>query len=118
MLYKATGEKSSLDDAILASDYVRNEMCYSDGLLQFKNGVDQSMYAASFAQYSIRRREDGKQPQDMDGVRHNIDVEWNNRDVKRNVTFKDAAKPCSTGVMESYDASGCPALMQVISPFK
>lgn len=118
MLYKATGEKAYLDDAILAADYVRNEMCDADGLLPFKNGVEQGIYAAIFAQYIIRLIEDGNQPQYMDWLRHNIDVAWNNRDVNRNVTFKDAAKPCPTGVMESYDASGCPALMQVISPFK
>ncbi|EXY62120.1 glycosyl Hydrolase Family 88 family protein [Bacteroides fragilis str. 3986 T(B)9] len=118
MLYKATGEKAYLDDAVLAADYVRNEMCDADGLLPFKNGVEQGIYAAIFAQYIIRLIEDGNQPQYMDWLRHNIDVAWNNRDVNRNVTFKDAAKPCPTGVMESYDASGCPALMQVISPFK
>lgn len=118
MLYKATGEKAYLDDAVLAADYVRNEMCDADGLLPFKNGVEQGIYAAIFAQYIIRLIEDGNQPQYMDWLRHNIDVAWNNRDVNRNVTFKDATKPCPTGVMESYDASGCPALMQVISPFK
>lgn len=118
MLYKATGEKAYLDDAVLAADYVRNEMCDADGLLPFKNGVEQGIYAAIFAQYIIRLIEDGNQLQYMDWLRHNIDVAWNNRDVNRNVTFKDAAKPCPTGVMESYDASGCPALMQVISPFK
>lgn len=36
MLYKATGEKAYLDDAVLAADYVRNEMCDADGLLPFK----------------------------------------------------------------------------------
>ena len=53
MLYKATGEKAYLDDAILAADYVRNEMCDADGLLPFKNGVEQGIYAAIFAQYII-----------------------------------------------------------------
>ena len=46
MLYKATGEKAYLDDAVLAADYVRNEMCDADGLLPFKNGVEQGIYAA------------------------------------------------------------------------
>ena len=88
MLYKATGEKAYLDDAVLAADYVRNEMCDADGLLPFKNGVEQGIYAAIFAQYIIRLIEDGNQLQYMDWLRHNIDVAWNNRDVNRNVTFK------------------------------
>lgn len=118
MLYKATGEKAYLDDAVLAADYVRGRMCDADGLLPFKNGVEQGIYAAIFAQYVIRLIEDGGQPQYLDWLRHNIDVAWSHRDQRRNITFKDAARACPEGVMESYDASGCPALMQVIPPVR
>lgn len=118
MLYKATHDKSYLDDAILAADYVRNTMSDENGLLPFKNGVEQGIYAAIFAQYIIRLIEDGNQPQYMDWLRYNIDTAWSNRDKARNITFKDAGKPCPTTGMESYDASGCPALMQVIPPKK
>lgn len=48
MLYKATGEKAYLDDAVLAADYVRNEMCDADGLLPFKNGVEQGILCCHF----------------------------------------------------------------------
>lgn len=116
MLYKATGEKTYLDDAVLAADYVREKMCTADGLLPFKNGVEQGIYAAIFAQYIIRLIEDGGQTQYLDWLRQNIDAAWKNRDKKRNLTFKDASRVCPEGVMESYDASGCPALMQVIPP--
>ena len=37
MLYKATGEKAYLDDAVLAADYVRNEMCDADG--EFRRSI-------------------------------------------------------------------------------
>lgn len=116
MLYRTTGEKAYLDDAVLAADYVREKMCTSDGLLPFKNGVEQGIYAAIFAQYIIRLIEDGGQTQYLDWLRQNIDAAWKNRDKKRNLTFKDASRSCPEGVMESYDASGCPALMQVIPP--
>lgn len=116
MLYKATGEKAYLDDAVLAADYVREKMCTAEGLLPFKNGVEQGIYAAIFAQYVIRLIEDGGQTQYLDWLRQNIDAAWKNRDKKRNLTFKDASRVCPEGVMESYDASGCPALMQVIPP--
>ncbi|WP_321335208.1 glycoside hydrolase family 76 protein [uncultured Bacteroides sp.] len=118
MLYKETKDKSYLKDAILAADYVRNVMCDNNGILPFKNGVEQGIYTAIFAQYIIRLIEDGNQPQYLDWLRYNINKAWGNRDVNRNVTFKDAAKPCPTGTVESYDASGCPALMQLISPLK
>lgn len=118
MLYKATGEKAYLDDAILATDYVRNSMCDADGLLLAKNGVEQGIYAAIFAQYVARLIEDGNQKQYIPWMQKNIDTAWQNRDKARNITFKEAGKPCPTGVMESYDASGCPALMQVIAPSK
>lgn len=118
MLYKATGEQSYLKDAILAADYVRNEMCDADGLLPLKNGIEQGIYAAIFAQYIVCLIEDGNQPQYVEWLRHNIDTAWQHRDTSRNLTYKNAAVPCPTGVMESYDASGCPALMQVVSPLK
>lgn len=118
MLYKATGENSYLEDAILAADYVRHEMCNNDGLLPYKNGVEQGIYTAIFAQYIIRLIEDGNQSQYTDWLRKNINAAWHNRDKNRNLTFKDAAVTCPEGIMESYDASGCPALMQVIPPLK
>lgn len=116
MLYKATGDTTYLNDAILAADYVKEYMCYADGILEFKNGIEQGIYAAIFAQYIALLIEEGNQPQYLDWLRRNIDMAWNNRDKSRNITFKDAVKPCPTGVVEVYDASACPALMQVIAP--
>lgn len=116
MLYKATKNKSYLNDAILAADYVKHSMCDSTGLLPFKNGIEQGIYASIFALYIIRLIEDAKQPQYIAWLHYNINVAWNNRDRERNITFKDASKPCPKNIMESYDASGCPAMMQVILP--
>ncbi|WP_300699212.1 glycoside hydrolase family 76 protein [Bacteroides sp.] len=114
MLYKATNDKQYLDDALLATEYVRNHMCDSNGMLEFKNGVEQGIYAAIFCQYVIRLIEDCNQPQYLEWLRKNINTGWANRDKTRNITFKNPSIPCPTGVMESYDASACPALMQVI----
>lgn len=118
MLYKATGRKTYLDDAVLAAEHVRREMCDAEGLLPFKNGVEQGIYAAIFAQYIIRLVEDGGKTEYLDWLRPSIDAAWQHRDRKRNLTFKDAARPCPEGVMESYDASACPALMQVVPAAK
>lgn len=114
MLYKATQEERFLQDAILAADYVKQQMCYDNGLLPFKNGIEQGIYTAIFAQYIALLIEDGNQPQYKEWLNDNIRRTWNNRDRTCNITFKDASKPCPEGAIEVYDASGCPALMQVI----
>lgn len=114
MLYKVTNNESYLKDAVLAADYVKGNMCYTDGILEFKTGIEQGIYAAIFAQYIVMLIEDGKQPQYVDWLKHNINTAWKNRDKKRNLTFKDAVKPCPESDIEVYDASGCPALMQLV----
>lgn len=118
LLYKKTDDKKYLDDAILAADYSKNKMSDEKGILLYKNGIEQGIYTAIFAQYIIRLIEDGGQVQYIDWMRLNINTAWKNRDKKRNLTFKDANNPCPKGVIEVYDASGCPALMQVIPPVK
>lgn len=114
MLYGATGDRTFLEDAVLAAEYVRRQMCDAKGMLPFKNGVEQGIYTAIFAQYIVRLIEDGNQPQYVEWLRLTMDTAWRNRDRSRNLTFKEADRPCPKGVMESYDASGCPALMQVM----
>ncbi|HIU55343.1 MAG TPA: glycoside hydrolase family 76 protein [Candidatus Gallibacteroides avistercoris] len=114
LLYKATGDKKYLADAIKAADYTQQKMCYGDRILEFKNGIEQGIYTAIFAQYIALLIEEGDQPQYTEWLRHNVATAWKNRDKSRNLTFKDADKPCPTGRVEVYDASGCPALMQVI----
>lgn len=114
MLYKETGDKMYMNDAVLAADYSKNKMSDKNGILYVKNGIEQGVYTAIFAQYIIRLIEDCNQPQYLDWMRLNIDKAWANRDKKRNLTFKDATQPCPTGMIEVYDASACVALMQVI----
>ncbi|KAA6352355.1 hypothetical protein EZS27_000305 [termite gut metagenome] len=117
ILYEITKESHYLNDAILAANYVRDEMCDESGFLPYRNGIEQGVYAAIFAQYIIQLI-NCKQPQYLNWIRHNINNAWNNRDKKRELAFKDFSKPCPIGKLEVYDASGCPALMQVIPPVK
>lgn len=114
MMYNETNDEMYLNDAILAADYSKNRMSDKNGILYVKNGIEQGVYTAIFAQYIIRLIEDGNQPQYVPWMQHNIDMAWKNRDKKRNLTFKDANAPCPTGSIEVYDASACVALMQVI----
>ena len=91
-------------------------MSDSEGLLDFENGIEQGVYAAIFAQYIIRLVEDCGRKEYLPWLRYNIDTAWGNRDRERGLTFKDFANPCPVGTIEVYDASACPALMQVVPP--
>ena len=116
MLYKETGDVKYLDDAILTANYTKNQMSY-DGAMPFQNGIEQGIYTAIFSQYIIRLIEDGKQYQYLPWLWYNIDSAWGNRNKNLNITDKNHVKP-ARGLydIESYDASGTPALMQVIPP--
>lgn len=113
MLYKETGDESYKEDAIKAANYVRDKMSDNNGILSVEYGIEQGIYTAVFAQYIIRLIEDCKQPQYTTWLQNNIEKGWGNRNSK-NLTFKDFNKKCPTGELEVYDASACPALMQVI----
>ncbi|MDR1864171.1 MAG: family 43 glycosylhydrolase, partial [Bacteroidales bacterium] len=113
MLYRETKEQAYLDDAVLAADYTWNNMSESSGILPFENGIEQGIYTAIFSQYIIRLIEDGNQGKYIDWMRYNANKGWANRD-SRNLTFKNFNTACPAGVLEVYDASACPAIMQVI----
>ena len=116
MLYKATGDKMYLEDAVLAADYTKKRMSKNE-FLHFENGIEQGIYHAIFAQYIIRLIEDGKQPQYLPWLRENINTGWANRLKINNISYKDYANVApEIEKIESYDASGIPALMQVIPP--
>jgi predicted alpha-1,6-mannanase (GH76 family) len=120
MLYKETGERRYLEDAILAADYTKNTMS-ADGFMDFETGVEQGIYHAIFAQYIARLIYDCGQYQYLSWLRYNIDSGWANRLVDsrtyNNVCYKDYANPApAIGSIQSYDASGIPALMLLIPP--
>ena len=116
MLYKETGDVKYLDDAILTANYTKNQMS-NNGAMPFENGIEQGIYTAIFSQYIIRLIEDGKQYQYLPWLWYNIDSAWENRNKSQNITDKNHIKPArSLFDIESYDASGIPALMQVIPP--
>lgn len=51
LLYKATGDKKYLDNAILATDYTVKDMSAEHGVLPFESGIEQGIYTAIFSQY-------------------------------------------------------------------
>lgn len=119
LLYKATGEKYYLDNAILAADYTVNEMSAEHGVLPFEDGIEQGIYTAIFAQYMAMLIEECGQKQYLPFLKHTIETGWANRDKVRNICGGEYYKPLSEDAeVDSYSASGIPALMLLFPPRK
>lgn len=117
MLYQETKDRRYLTEATLAADYVRNTMSDAEGILPFRNGEEQGVYTAIFAQYIIRLIEDGNKSEYLPWLRKNIDHGWQNRDKTRGLTSKNYNREVTaTEAVSCYDASGIPALMLVCPP--
>ena len=112
LLYKATGEKSYLDNAILAAVYTFNTMSSEQKVLPFESGIEQGIYTAIFAQYIAMLVYDCGQTQYIPYLERTIKCGWANRDKTRNVCSGEYDKSLQSGmVIDSYSASGIPALM-------
>ncbi len=116
LLYKVTNDQTYLSNAIKAADYVVNEMSKEHGLLPFETGAEQGIYTAIFAQYMDLLVNDCGQEKYRSFLEHNIATGWSNRDKVRDlcggeawVSVKESSK------LESYYASGIPALMLLFS---
>lgn len=114
LLYKATDRKEYLDNAVLAADYTVNEMSAEHRLLPFENGIEQGIYTAIFAEYMRMLVYDCGQVQYLPFIRHNIDTGWKNRDETRDLCGGEYHEKLPAGAeVDSYSASGIPALMLV-----
>lgn len=112
LLYKATGEKQYLDNAVMAADYTMNTISGTFDLLPFETGAEQGIYTAVFAQYIAMLVYDCDQTQYIPFVKRNINYGWANRDKTRDICGGDYTKLQVEGdAVESYSASGIPALM-------
>lgn len=112
LLYKATGEKRYLDNAILGADYTINTMSATYDLLPFESGVEQGIYTAVFAEYMAMLVYDCGQTQYLPFLKRTINYGWSNRDKTRNLCSGEYHKALTEGAaIDSYSASGIPALM-------
>ena len=112
LLYKATGEKTYLDNAILGADYTMNTMSETYDLLPFESGVEQGIYTAIFAEYMAMLVNDCGQTQYIPFLKRSINYGWANRDRTRNLCGGEYHKAQIEGAtIDSYSASGIPALM-------
>ncbi len=112
LLYKATGEKRYLDNAILAADYTVKDMSAEHKVLPFEGGIEQGIYTAIFAEYMAWLVYDCGQTQYLPFLKRTIKTGWANRDKTRNVCGGEYYKKLPEGAeIDSYSASGIPALM-------
>ena len=112
LLYKATGDKKYLDNAILATDYTVKDMSAEHGVLPFESGIEQGIYTAIFSQYIAMLVYDCGQQQYVPFLKKTIATGWSNRDKTRNICGGEYTKKLSGNeVIDSYSASGIPALM-------
>lgn len=117
MLYKVTGERSYLDNAIQAADYTKQAMSDADGILPAEGDWnEQGVLKAIFAHYIMKLVKDGEQQQYLPWLRKNINTAWGNRDPARGIMHRNYKIPCPTGVVQSYEASSAVELMQVCPP--
>ena len=116
LLYLLTDEISYLTKAQRAANYVISNMC-SSGILKYETGYEQGIYAAIYAQYmkilvyDCGLSENLKKKY-MSHIQRNIQRAFVNRDQTRGIQIGNFAKvTASDAVVESYGASGMPALM-------
>ena len=116
MLYKLTGEITYLSKARRAADYVINNMCTA-GILKYENGYEQGIYAAIYAQYIKMLVYEcdlslAYVKKYLTHIQKNLQKAYTNMDAERGIQIGYfAKKTASTDVVESYGASGMPALM-------
>ena len=116
LLYQLTDEISYLTKARRAANYVRSKMCNS-GILKYETGYEQGIYAAIYAQYIKMLVYDcglseAARKIYLDHVQKNIQKAYENMDPTRGIQKGNFAQTTSADdVVESYGASGMPALM-------
>ncbi|MDP9076925.1 MAG: glycoside hydrolase family 76 protein [Bacteroidota bacterium] len=116
MLYDVTKDASYLADAKLAADYTQNSMCVNGILPAEGDFNEQGVLKAIFAQYIMMLIDDGGQKQYLSWIQQNANTSWTNRDKARNLTYRNYAVPCPTGIIQSYEASSGVTFMQICPP--
>ena len=116
LLYQLTHEISYLTKAKKGADYVINKMC-SGGILKYETGYEQGIYAAIYAQYIKMLIYDcdlssALLKKYLMPIQRNIQKAYTNMDPTRGIQMGNFAKATTADdVVESYGASGMPALM-------
>lgn len=116
-MYKETGDEDYLEDAILAADYTKNVMSSAEGILPAEGDWnEQGVLKAIFARYLMDLVNDGNQEQYLPWIRKNASVAWRNRDINRNIMFRDYDVQCPVLTIQSFEACSAVGIMQIAPP--
>lgn len=115
-LYKATNDVAFLNDAKLYADYVQHTLCTNGFLPAEGDFNEQGVLKAIFAEYMMQLIKDNGQNQYLTWIQDNVNTGWRNRDVARNLTYRDYTVSCPTGDIQSYEASSIVTFMQLCPP--
>lgn len=110
-LYLITGDRTYYNKAVTAANYVFMKMC-KNRYLPLETGPEQGIYAAIFAQYLHMLVYDCGATRFLTYVRRNLQHAWDNQDKTRGIHDANfGEKTPEQAEIESYAASGLPALM-------
>ena len=116
LLYLLTHEVEYLTNAQRGANYVISKMCNSS-ILKYENGYEQGIYAAIYAQYIKMLVYDcglstTLMQRYLTHIQRNIQKAYTNMDQTRGIQKGNfAQRTTENDVVESYGASGMPALM-------
>lgn len=116
LLYLLTHEIQYLTNAQRGANYVITNMCTAN-ILKYENGYEQGVYAAIYAQYIKMLVYDCGLSETLmkkylTHIQRNLQKAYTNMDQTRGIQIGNFAKPTSAeDVVESYGASGMPAIM-------
>ncbi|MDR8390186.1 glycoside hydrolase family 76 protein [Aliifodinibius sp. S!AR15-10] len=117
MLYKETGNKKYLDDALASASYTKNVMSDENGILPAEGDWnEQGVLKVIFVRYMDMLIEETGQDQYLPWLQKNAESAWQNRDRERNIMFRDYSIPAPKGKIQSYEASSAVGFMQVLPP--
>ena len=117
LLYQLTQDINYLTKALKGADYVVNNMCGNTDILKYESGYEQGIYAAIYAQYIKLLVYDcglseGTANTYLEHIKKNIQRAFVAMDKTRGIQIGNFARNTKeSDVVESYGASGMPALM-------
>ena len=116
LLYQLTHEIDYLTNAQRGANYVISKMCTAS-ILRYETGYEQGIYAAIYAQYIKMLAYDcglstALKDKYINHIQKNIQKAYTTMDQTRGIQIGNFARTTSSdAVVESYGASGMPALM-------
>ena len=92
-LYRWSGDKHYLADAILAGDCMRQRLCNQDGILKSEGQGDAGTFKLIGVRYLVELAQTTQRKDLFDWLRKNADTVWQNRRVSDNIMGFDWSRP-------------------------